>query len=539
MSDIIYTTKKRSIGAFILFAVILCGVCVRMFFVATGSYSAAAASQSSYTVNVDTMRGTIYDCNMQPLTNAKRVKKAVLTPTPGVITALYEQLDEEKADDLAKRLKSGKPVLSEVPAGFEAEGAYGVFVYERYSEEKTASHIIGYLDSTGEKGVCGIERAYNDLLCASGGMKFTFTCDAAGRTLAGIPPEMICNGYADCGDIQLTIDSSLQSAAQKALQNSGQKACAMAVVDVKSGDIRALASFPDFSQNDPETALENANSPFFDRSTASYNVGSIFKICVAAAAVESGVSPDKTYFCGGSIDCGNIISCHKKEGHGELNMRDALALSCNVYFIQLARDVGARAVLDMAYRLGLADDIELFDGDVAKVNMPNADILCDSPAALANFSIGQGELLSTPLHLARMTAAVASGGILYEPCLIKCVMPYEKQSLPSVSASGQRVMSQETAGILKEMMIKTVQSGTGASASPKARGAGGKTATAQTGIPKLNGQTVDQAWFSGFYPADDPKWAICVLCEDAASGSVDAAPVFKAFCDTVAETVCF
>ena len=108
MSDIIYTTKKRSIGAFILFAVILCGVCVRMFFVATGSYSAAAASQSSYTVNVDTMRGTIYDCNMQPLTNAKRVKKAVLTPTPEVITALYEQLDEEKADDLAKRLKSGK-----------------------------------------------------------------------------------------------------------------------------------------------------------------------------------------------------------------------------------------------------------------------------------------------------------------------------------------------------------------------------------------------------------------------------------------------
>ena len=370
-------------------------------------------------------------------------------------------------------------------------------------------------------------------------MKFTFTCDAAGRTLAGIPPEMICNGYADCGDIQLTIDSSLQSAAQKALQNSGQKACAMAVVDVKSGDIRALASFPDFSQNDPESALENANSPFFDRSTASYNVGSIFKICVAAAAIESGVSPDKTYFCGGSIDCGNIISCHKKEGHGELNMRDALALSCNVYFIQLARDVGARAVLDMAYRLGLADDIELFDGDVAKVNMPNADILCDSPAALANFSIGQGELLSTPLHLARMTAAVASGGILYEPCLIKCVMPYEKQELPSVSGSGQRVMSQETAGVLKEMMIKTVQSGTGASASPKARGAGGKTATAQTGIPKLNGRTVDQAWFSGFYPADDPKWAICVLCEDAVSGSVDAAPIFKAFCDTVAETVCF
>lgn len=539
MSNINEKTKKRSIGAFVLFAVILCGVCVRMFFVATGSYSAAAASQSRYVINVDNMRGTIYDCNGQPLTNAKRVKKAVLTPTPEVVTALYEQLDGQRAGELAEKLKSGKPVLCEVPDDFEAEGAYGVFVYKRYLEDKIAPHVIGYLDSSGEKGVCGIESAYNDLLCSSGSMKFAFTCDAAGRTLTGLSPEILCDGYADCGDIQLTIDSALQSAAQSALQTSGQKAGAVVVVDVKSGDIKAMASFPDFSQNHPENALENENSPFFDRSSGSYNVGSIFKICVAAAALESGVSPDKTYYCPGSIDCGNIISCHKKEGHGELDMRDAFAFSCNVYFIQLARDIGAKAVLDMAYRLGLGDDIELFEGYIARVNMPDADILCDSPAALANFSIGQGELLSTPLHLARMTAAVASGGVLYEPCLIKSIMPYEKESVPSVLSSGERVMSKETADILKEMMIKTVQSGTGASAAPKSRGAGGKTATAQTGIPKLNGKTVDQAWFSGFYPADDPKWAICVLCEDATSGSIDAAPIFKSFCDIVLETVCF
>ena len=123
--------------------------------------------------------------------------------------------------------------------------------------------------------------------------------------------------------------------------------------------------------------------------------------------------------------------------------------------------------------------------------MPNADILYDSPAALANFSIGQ-ELLSTPLHLARMTAAVASGEYS-EPCLIKCVMPYKSSHAPSVSA---RVKgdARRAAGIYyKEMIIKTVQSGAGLRRHLRKQGRRVKPRQPRTGIPKSNGQTVDQA----------------------------------------------
>ena len=187
----------------------------------------------------------------------------------------------------------------------------------------------------------------------------------------------------------------------------------------------------------------------------------------------------------------------------------------------------------MAENLGFGASAELAPGLFSAAgNLPGSSEL-SSKAALASFSFGQGKLLATPVQIAALAAAVANGGFSVTPKLVLGTTDENGKLSAAPIYEKNRVMSEAAAKKLREMMISVVEEGSGANAKPNRGGAGGKTASAQTGQYDKDGNEIVHAWFAGFYPAEEPKYAIAVFAEGMNSGSDFAAPVFKKICDGI------
>lgn len=507
------------------------GAFFRLFYLTVGSgYKETATTQSTMTVNVDLPRGTIFDRNGEHLSNNKMVKKAVLIATPKTVTALYKYFKKQRADEISEELKKGKPIAVEVPYDFECDDAYIFICYAEDEIKNTAIHLLGYLNSDGE-AVCGIEKAYNDILYNKNSTSVVFQTDAVGGPLLGVEPNI--KDYSDIykSGVVTTIDRNIQEICDSEL--SGVKG-AVAVIKSGTGEIVALSSAPSFAYNNISAALEDENSPFMNRALSQYNLGSIFKVCVAAAALENGVDVSKTYTCNGKLDCdGNVFMCHKKEGHGTLNMETALSVSCNCYFINLAKDIGGEAVYNMAKKMGFDTTLTLYkDNTVSGGVITNPEKL-KNLSALANFSIGQGDLLATPLTMALAYGVISSGGVYYPPILVTAQKDAKGNTEYNPAEKGTRIMSGKTADTLMKMMYKTVEEGTGIAAKPNKVSAAGKTATAETGMVNKEGKKINQTWFVGVTNINNPEYVIAVLVEDGASGSTSAAPIFKRIVDRI------
>ena len=179
----------------------------------------------------------------------------------------------------------------------------------------------------------------------------------------------------------------------------------------------------------------------------------------------------------------------------------------------------------MAVRFGFSKADLLADTlQTAQGNLPDAEQL-ENPAELANFGFGQGLLTATPIQICKMIATIANGGELLAPRLIEGI--YTGGELEEeVSFSPNRVISEKTADLPCGFMETVVMEGSGQLALPQTGGAGGKTASAQTGIYDENEEEIVHAWFGGFYPAEDPQFAIVVFVENGQSGTRVAAPLF-------------
>ena len=154
-------------------------------------------------------------------------------------------------------------------------------------------------------------------------------------------------------------------------------------------------------------------------------------------------------------------------------------------------------------------------------------------AALANLSFGQGDLLATPLHIAQLVGAVVNDGQVRQPTILKGFVDEKGTLTEAELPRTTTAFSAKTAEALREMMVQTVQTGTGKSARPVTGGAGGKTGTAQTGW-KQEGAEVVQSWFAGFYPATEPKYTVVVLAEDADNTGGQSSAAFKQICEQLA-----
>lgn len=517
---------KRIVGVFFVYIVaMLCltGWLLRVTF--AQDYVEAGSRQSSYTLTVARSRGKIYDRELNVLAGGAYSYRAAVEPSPEAAAKLIGMTGETETVDLEEKLKSSRPFLLDVRDGsLRGEGINVFRIQKRYGEaESIAPHVVGYLNGEGH-GVSGVERAYDETLeDFSGELKIRYTVDAVGSSLETEPVVTDTTHDSDAG-VVLTLSSGIQLAVQHTLERNKCPG-AVVVMDPYNGDILALASYPSFRRDDIASCLDAQDSPLLNKSLADYDVGSVFKLVVAAAALENGMG-DFACECEGFVDVGGKrFHCSSKKGHGHTDMERAIACSCNKYFILLGKELGKEKLIKKAREMGFGRRIQLAENYfTSKGNLPDDDEL-SLPAGLANFSFGQGSLMANPVQLAAAVSCVANGGEYVTPKIVKGICDRSKTITKEWNGHAPyRVMSERTAEKIKDCMKSTMIYGTGRSLSLQYRAAG-KTGTAQTGMVK-NGKKVTQGWFAGFFPIDEPKYVCVILAENAGSGAQNAGPVF-------------
>ncbi|MBQ9557190.1 MAG: hypothetical protein IJU94_01135 [Clostridia bacterium] len=529
--------KKRTIKFYAALIMLFTALLTRVFFVMRGDdWRAALSTGRRYSVRLTQQRGDILDRAGASLVDGESDVYAVCVP-PLKSEYAVRRLAEAAGvspERVAKAAEAGMPFAFRVnDRDLRLENVALLEVPRRFPSDGVAAHIVGYVNGDGE-GVSGIERAFDGVLAGGGSVNASVTVSARGRELTGAAVSR--DGDGGRSAVALTIDKNLSLMARAAFYSvEGNERGAVVVMDVRTGDLLACESFPDYDPNDVAGSLSDADAPLLNRAFAAFNIGSAFKIVTAASIIEAGLE-DFVHTCRGYVHVGGRdVGCHKEDGHGRVDLAAAFAGSCNPYFIKAALSVGTDGLYDAAARFGIGRAYRLADGVVTDGGTLTERRSLSASAAVANFSIGQGDLMVTPVQTAVMVSTAANGGLRPTPRLVTAIRDDAGDIIEAFDpAEPERVINSEVAEKLRELMVNAVENGTGAAAKPKVGGAGGKTATAQTGSFSADGSRVNNAWFVGFWPADEPQYAIVVLCENGSSGSRSAAPVFKLICDYLA-----
>src|SRR5438105_3069395 len=432
-------------------------------------------------------------------------------------------------------------------------------IYVRtYPNGKVAGQIVGYTGKTGRnpdgiidnhetlwpetEGREGLEQTFNEMLAGKHG-EYKLTFDKDGRKTSeklSMPPVP---GY----NVVTTLDLHLQELAEKALEAKAKRG-AIVIVDPKNGDILALASWPNYDPNVfiPSISAEkfkalqdDPNIPLLPRAfRSSYPPGSTFKIAVGIAALESGaVTSDDRFECVPAIQIGNLTYHNWKKGNrGALNFVQALTESCDTWFYQAGIKTGAEPIIDWALKLGFSAKCGIPLRGEAEGRVPNDEYMKATHGRkllngdIANLSIGQGDTQVTPLQMAQAMAIISNGGRFYQTRLVRQVQSPDHEIVTAYQLREKRSLdvSAETMDQIRTGMIEVVNgpNGTGHEAQVEGVEVSGKTGTAQWG-PKNKERTA--AWFAGFLPAEEPKYAFAAIYEgDVGSkvhGGSTAAPM--------------
>jgi penicillin-binding protein 2 len=524
---------KRTAALFGMFVFVMFFAVLAVFRLSDGEWLAqAAAEQQTYTLTVSAARGTIYDRNLDALTGTgKEEYPAAVVPSGDTAAALSRIYSASKMKSIHALLSEGRPFTLSLPTKVRVSGIDVFPQKRRYSANAAAAHVVGYLNGSGN-GAAGIEKSFDRFLTSGQGkVMVSYQTDATGRILSEKSKTVSDESALRKRGVVLTIDKSIQQLAEHSASRYLKKG-AVVVLDVPSGKILALASLPSFSQDNVASVLRSADSPLLNRATSAYSLGSVFKIVAAASALESGLSPDTSFSCTGSVDVdGQSFHCFDNEKHGKENMKQAIANSCNTYFVKLMQEIPQEKFLRMAKLFGFGSSYEIAPGMTSDAGTLPALKSLSVPRALANFSFGQGELTATPLQAAAMVNTVASGGTYTQPYLyagqVDEHLHFTETAQPRQSV---RIVSARTASLLREFMKASVDSGTSRKGKPDYGTAGAKTATAQTGR-YVNGVELDESWYAGFYPYENPKFTIVVFAEGGDGGGSTCGPVFREIAD--------
>lgn len=443
----------------------------------------------------------------------------------------------------------------------------------RYRYGSLAAHLIGYLGEVSEEeltgvradpdrpyrrgdlvGRSGIERTLENYLRGTDGIEYV-EVDALGRR-THLFDELPAVASIPGNDVVLTIDLDLQLATEAALDSLPsillrahgevgdlRPACVVAI-DPKSGEILAMASRPAFNPNafvgglssEDWEDLSSTGHPLLNRTIQSaYPPGSTFKIVTALAGMNiGGFDPEATlqHSCVGRLFFGNrYFHCWKREGHGRLPMRGAIVQSCDVYFYQVGTSLGTKRMMEYASSCGLGHRTGIDLPQERTSLVPSVDWYRRErggppvPGSALNLSIGQGELLITPISLARFFAAVTNEGQLRRPHVVRSILDAQGNPLPT-SDDMSRVVGMLPAtpnelALVCDAMEGVVMDlrGTGKSARVDPFRVAGKTGTAQ------NPGVEDHALFVGYAPAEDPEIVVVVVAEESGHGGSIAAPI--------------
>ncbi len=430
-----------------------------------------------------------------------------------------------------------------------------------------AAHVLGYVGEISPRelaqfpgyrmgdliGKFGIEKKWESILRGKGGGQ-QIEVDATGRRLRALDTVEATAGQS----LVLTLEAGLQKKAESLLEG---REGSIVVLDVRNGDVLAMASRPVFDPNmfargitvdEWRDLINDPLHPLSNRAIqGQYPPGSTFKVIMAAAALEKGVvTPSTRFFCSGGLPFGgHVFHCWKKHGHGSVDLRQAIAQSCDVYFYQVGQRLGIQAIADYARRFGLGAPLGIALDHEASGVIPDPawkKARLGAPwyaGETLSVAIGQGYVTATPLQMAMVAAAVANGGTVYRPHLVKRILGDDgqpvKEYVPEVLQETK--IDPRTLRLVREGMTEVVNSpsGTGKKAKLEDILVAGKTGTSQViagtkgkgkGLPR---QYRDHAWFISFAPADAPEVAVACLLEHAGEGGgAAAAPVVKEVLET-------
>lgn len=516
----------------VLCAAILC----RVYWVGTDTaYAASAGGQSLSETELPRSRGDFYDRNGQPLTGTEPRWYALCIPGDSSYATLFPYVSFEEQAELYEKRNSMSPFLVEVSADLTANGVYTYTGSERYLPNPIARHLIGYLNGEGV-GVSGLERAYEDILSQSGDLRtVTCTTTAQGSLMTGTGPELQTVSGSRRG-VQLTLDANLQRACEGIAAMEMERGCIL-VMDTATGDILASVSMPEFDPDDLVKSIEADDTSLINRPLSAFSAGSVFKVVLAQAAYEAGYSWF-THDCTGSVEVGDqVFRCAEGRAHGLVNLRGALEQSCNCYFIELGQLLDGQSILQAAQKFGFGQASAVAPGlKSAAGNLPSAQSVADTDGGqLAMFSFGQGALTVTPLQITAMMNAVANGGVWTAPRFVQGVVDADTMELTQAveTAEDVRVCDESTAAVLRSMLTSVVEDGIGRQAAPKTGQAGGKTGTAQTGQFNEEGEELLNYWFSGFWPAEEPRYTITVLQDTVLEPETSSAALFARVVDAI------
>lgn len=493
-----------------------------------------AEQQNSLSINVADRRNDILDRNMRSFTGVEKVDYAVIfsssdTEKDFELCKILAGYSDENEYEIYSRLQLFGKTFTKVKGNNKAEltnytNISMLSVADRYLHDYPCASLIGYVSDS--KGVSGLEKVYNKFLSSNIDYSVSARADALMRFVPGGEIE-VAGQNLNISKLKTTLDLDFCRISEQILKNSGEKS-SVVILDVESFDLLAIATNPSFDPNDVGAYLNSDDGSLTNRALADYDMGSIFKIVVAAAALEEGaVTISDMFECKGySYVANQKIDCHNIFGHGKITFEEAFMHSCNPVFIEVGLKVGYEKIIEYAKRFGLGKKVlnptSLTQGDG---NLPDKDnyYLAD----LANISIGQGSLSGNAVNGAVLSAVIANGGLIKPVNSIDCVVDSVGQNKKTLKIAGEtRVVSEKTAYLIYEMMLKTNISGTGTSGFIEGCGSGGKTGSAQTGWV-VNNERFQHGWYTGFFPADKPQYAMCVFVENGKSGSETAAPIFK------------
>lgn len=478
--------QKRIISLGVAFAIFLGVALGRCGYINFSNNFKVDKSYNSITLDISTLYTNIYSRNGELLNNNYKSFYAIIKPNEKSMSELKKLYSPDKVKRITSELKNGYPVI--LPAQNYAKTKYIRLVETvgQNNENMLCRHMI-------DKSCAGLEKYVDKKI---GTLSINYNVDALGRVLDGDSGRLINKNYYSKDGVEISIDKNIQLIAEQSAKTI-DKGC-VAVLDVNTSQILASVSL---------------GGDYLNRSLSPYAVGSIFKIVVAACALENNINP--SYTCKSKIKVSDTTyRCQNKHKHGKQHIKQALANSCNCYFVNLALKIGKDKLYNFAKSLGFGENFNLFNGtySVDSSAFPTEEEL-KSDGQLALLGFGQGKLTDTPVHFASVVAAVANGGFYNPPTL------NIKNSLDN------QTISSKTCATLKKYMKFVVDSGTGQGAQYQSQTAG-KTATAQSGI-YIDGKEQLNTWFVGFYPFDNPKYSIVVMREGGTSGADDCCPVFR------------
>lgn len=534
-------TKVRIVTVFTLVSLVFLIIGFRLFQIQVinhNFFSKKVSRQAGRTEKHRSIRGDIFDRRMCLLATSMTVESCYIEPekAKGKIDAglfaecigMPEPEISAKFNQKRKTVLIKRKLLPEEVLRIKSKNFPGIYFDKEqlrfYPENSLANYVVGVV-GVDNKGLSGIEYLFDSFL-AGKAAKYAITRDGRGRTI-----NFREKSEDETRSVVLTIDNRIQHAVEQELKKSHEvnsaRMLTCIVQNPKTGEILAMASYPSYNPNEKINAGMLKNPAISD----AFEPGSVFKIVSASAALEK--YPDifnEKFFCeNGEYTLAKDVTIHDHEKYGNLSFEEMFAYSSNIGFAKLSRRIGGRNLwqCSRSFGFGMTTGIEL-TGEHHGSLLPTGKW---SGVSCEMLSFGQ-EILVTPLQIINSFSVIANGGLLMESKIVKSVYSGGKDEQIFKPVRVRRVISQETASRIKDMLEAVVDYGTGTLAKVKGIKIAGKTGTAQKYDKKLKqySDTKYVSLFAGFLPADDPKITILVVIDEPQGGywaSAVAAPVFR------------